>query len=120
MASKPISPAIHGLIDYGFGIENITGPALLGLHGTARTAPMIAALAQGSLNAFTDQPYAVDRSIPFAAHGLAETFGVPVLAVATIATGALEQPNARLFFGRLFLALGMVYALTDWGATADR
>ncbi len=120
MASKPISPAMHGLIDYGFGLANTAGPALLGLTGSARMVPAIAALAQGSLNALTDQRYAVSRAIPFSVHGQAETFGVPALAIATVASGALKQPKARLFFGALFLALGTVYALTDWTASPEQ
>lgn len=54
MARKPISPALHGLIDYGFGIVNLSVPVLLGLSGPARVVPMVWAVAQGSLNAFTD------------------------------------------------------------------
>ncbi|MDQ3657938.1 MAG: hypothetical protein M3457_23040 [Chloroflexota bacterium] len=103
MDSKPISPAVHGLIDYGFGIVNIAGSALLGLSGPARARPVTWALAQGTLNAFTDQPYAIERAIPFSVHHQAETLGVPALAVVTVASGALKQPRARLFFAGLFV-----------------
>lgn len=114
MARKPISPAAHGLIDYGFGLLNTVGPALLGLHGPARTVPAVTTAVQGTLNAFTNQPYAVRRAIPFRLHGQAESLGVPALLVATIVTGAWKQPRAPLFFGTLFGLLGTVYALTDW------
>lgn len=120
MDSKPISPAMHGLIDYGFRIVNTAGPALLGLSGPARTIPMLAALAQGTLNAYTDQPYALERAVPFSTHGRLESFGVPALAVATVASGALKRPKARLFFFGLFAALGTVYFMTDWDATPER
>jgi hypothetical protein len=110
---------MHGLIDYGFGVVNSVGPALLGLKGSAAAIPAVAALAHGGLNAFTDQPYAVKRTIPFQGHHLAESVGVPALLVATLVSGATKQPRAKLFFGGLFLALGTVYALTDWDATPE-
>lgn len=116
MAKRPISPALHGLIDYGFGVLNTAGPAALGLTGSARAVPAVAAAAQGTLNALTAQPYAAARIVPFHLHGRLESIGVPALLVATIATGAWKQPRAPLFFGGLFLALGVVYALTDWNA----
>ncbi len=116
MAKRPISPALHGLIDHGFGVLNTAGPAALGLTGSARAAPAVAAVAQGTLNALTAQPYAAARIVPFHLHGRLESVGVPALLVATIATGAWKQPRAPLFFGGLFLALGAVYALTDWNA----
>lgn len=116
MARKPISPALHGLIDYGFGIVNLSVPVLLGLSGPARVVPMVWAVAQGSLNAFTDQTYAVKRVIPFATHGRAKTFGLPALAVTTVVFGAWKQPGSRLFFA----ALATDYFLTDYNATPTR
>lgn len=116
MNRKPISPAMHGLIDYGFGVLNTAGPAALGLTGAARNVPAVAALVQGGLNAVTDQKYAATKLVPFHLHGRLESLGVPALLVASIATGAWKQPRAPLFYGGLFLALGTVYALTDWNA----
>ena len=113
---RPISPAMHGLIDYGFGLVNTVAPTLLDLPPSTRALPHVVAAMQGTLNAFTDQRYAVKRVIPFQTHHLAETIGVPALLAATIVTGAWKTPRARMFFGGLFAALGTVYALTDWGA----
>lgn len=119
MEHKPISPGLHGLIDYGFGVVSLGVPALLGLSGPARVVPAAWAVAQGTLNAFTDQPYAVARVIPFATHGRAESFGLPALAAATVASDALRQPNARLFFAGLFAALVTNYFLTDYKAAPE-
>lgn len=116
MAKKPISPGLHGLIDYGFGVLNTAGPAALGLTGSARAVPAVAAAVQGTLNALTAQPYGVAKVVPFNLHGRLESVGVPALLVASIATGAWKQPKAPLFFGTLFVALGTVYTLTDWNA----
>ena len=54
MVRKPITPARHGLIESGFGIVKLGVPALLGLTGAARVLPAVWAVAQGTLNAFTD------------------------------------------------------------------
>jgi len=99
---------------------NLGMPALLGLSGPARVIPAVWALAQGTLNAFSDQPYAVARLIPFAAHGRAESFGLPALAATTVVSGALRQPKARLFFAGLFAALLTNYFLTDYKATPEK
>jgi hypothetical protein len=119
MERKPITPARHGLIDYGFGIVNLGVPTLLGLTGAARVLPAVWAVAQGTLNAFTDHRYAVGRVIPFATHGRAESFGLPALAAATVISGAPKQPRARLFLAVLFAALVTNYMLTDYKATPE-
>lgn len=120
MDRKVISPGVHGLIDYGFGIVATTAPALLGLSGPARLLPGGWAVAQGTLNAVTDQPHAITRLVPFATHGRVETFGLPALFLATVASGALKQPGARPFFAALFAALMANYFLTDYDATPKR
>ena len=119
MKRKPVTPALHGLIDYGFSIVNLGVPALLGLTGSARVVPAAWAVVQGTLNALTDQRYAVSRVIPFATHGRAESFGLSALAVTTVVSGALKQPRARLFFVVLFAALLTNYMLTDYKATPE-
>lgn len=45
MVHKPITPALHGFIDYGFGVMNLGMPALLGLTGPARVVPAVWAVA---------------------------------------------------------------------------
>jgi len=117
MERKPISPGLHGHIDYGFGVVSLGVPALLGLSGPARILPAVWAVDQGTLNPFTDQPYAVDRVIPFATQGRAKSFRLPALAAATVVSGALRQLKARLFFAGLFAALLTNYFLTDYNAT---
>ncbi len=116
---QPITPGLHGLIDYGFGLVSVTIPALLGLTGSARVIPVLWAVGQGTLNAFTDQPYAVKRIIPFSTHGRAETIGLPTLFAVTAASGALKHPRARVFFASLFAALLTNYVLTDYDATPE-
>lgn len=113
---QPISPAMHGLIDYGFGLANATLPSMLGLSGAAKMIPAAWAVGQGTLNALTDQPYAIARKIPYRVHGQVEAVGVPSLVAVTVASGAMKEPKARRFFIALFIALATVYTLTDYSA----
>jgi hypothetical protein len=111
---QPISPALHGLIDYGFGLAYTTLPSLLGLTGPGRAIPADWGIGQGALNALTDQPYAVSRKVSFRTHGLMEAGGVPTLVGVTVASGAMKDPKARRFFIGMFAALATVYTLTDY------
>lgn len=113
---QPIKVTGHSLIDYGFFAVATVGPTALGLEGPARLIPLAFGATQGTLNALTDQPYAVKRLVPFKLHGRLESLAVPGLAVAVVASGALDQRRAKPFFGALLGALATVYTLTDWDA----
>lgn len=115
---QPIKVPGHSLIDYGFFAVATLGPTLLGLRGPARLLPLAFGATQGTLNALTDQPYAVKRVVPFKLHGRAESLAVPGFALAVATSGALAQPRAKPFLGALIGALAVVYTLTDWKATA--
>jgi hypothetical protein len=116
---KPIGRATHAALDYGLAAVLLAAPRMLGLDRRARTVAASFGVAQGCLNALTDQPLALRRQIPFARHGRADlavlpaTLGVPLLA------GSLRDPRARVFFLGTSAALAVLYALTDWtGPTA--
>jgi len=111
---KPISPQMHGAIDYGLLGLNLAAPSLLGLKGSARVLPYLIGGVQGALNAVTDQPLAARRVVPFRMHGQIEKWSLPAVALLPLATGALKQPRARLFFGTTFGLLLAVFQLTDW------
>ena len=115
--SRPITPNRHGAIDYGFLAVGLVGPTVLGLNGAARVVFGLLALAQGTLNAFTDHALALKRLVPFRIHGRLELGGIPIYVVLTILTGALEGARAyTLYFGAGAVLLA-VYLLTDWKAT---
>lgn len=111
-----ISPDRHGLLDYGFSIVGLGVPALLGLTGAARSLPASLGLEAGLLTAFTRHRYAVKGSIPLSTHGRIETVIVPAYFLAIVASGALEQRKARLFFAGYFAAAMLNFFLTDYDA----
>lgn len=69
MNRRPIYAAARRLIVHGLGVLNTVGPALLGLRGSTRAVPAVAAGVQGTLNALTSQPFVIQRAIPFRPHG---------------------------------------------------
>lgn len=113
---KPIGPKAHGAIDYGFVTMQALAPSLFGLRGSAKSLCYAFAGAQGVLNAFTDQPLAVRRLVPFRVHGQLETPFVPALLLLPWVTGALKQRKARRYFVSFFVVALANYLLTDYKA----
>ena len=116
MYERPITPAMHGAIDYGFAALNLLAPTLFGLTGSARAICYGLAAAQGPLNALTDQPLALKKVVPFRMHGELETPFVPAILLLPLLTGAMKQPRARLYFGSFFAIAAANYLLTDYNA----
>ena len=116
MFPKPIGPRTHGTIDYGFVMTQALAPSLFGLHGAAKYCRYAFAATQGVLNAFTDQPLAVKRIVPFRVHGQLETPFLPALVLVPWLTGALKQRNARRYFFSFFAVALANYLLTDYKA----
>lgn len=115
-SSRPISPKLHGALDYGFLATMLTAPSLLRLDRRARLLFAAMGAAQGTLNAFTDQPLSVKRLVPFRTHGLIEKANAPTFVLLPLLTGVLRDPRARAFFAAAGVALVAVYNLTDWDA----
>ncbi len=89
-------------------------PKLFGLKGAAKTLCYAFGAGAGFLNAVTDQPLGVRRTIPLRLHGRIDTFFVPILLLLPWATGALKQQNARRYFISFFNAALTNYLLTDY------
>lgn len=121
MAKKkrpPISPELHGAIDYGIGAANALVPGLLHMSGKARTLFRMFGLVQGGLNALTIQPLALKKLVPFELHGLIEKSSLPVYLLAPILSGVTRERRARNYWLLLGAGLVVVYNLTDWDAAA--
>ena len=115
-SSKPISPRLHSLIDYGFAAGNLVLPSALGLGGRARGLFAGFGLVQGALNAATVQPYAVSKQVPFRLHGALERNSAPIYFGVPLLLGLQHEPRARAFWLAVGAALITVYNLTDWDA----
>ena len=111
----PISPRVHGVLDYATVAAVAAAPMLLDLPDNA--ARLCYGLAAGylGLSMLTDYPLAAKRAIPFKGHGLAEGAIGAALPAMPWALGFADNKRARnLVFG-LTAMTAVVAALTDWG-----
>jgi len=111
---KPISPRVHGMIDYGTSAAVAAAPALFEVPKAARN--LFEGLATGytGLSSVTDYPLSVKRLVPFKAHGAAELAIAAILPVMPWLLGFADDRAARnMCFGLTALTL-VVSALTDW------
>lgn len=111
---KPISPRVHGVLDYATVAATLAAPTLLRFPGSAARAAYALAGGYAALSAFTDYPLSVRRAVPFRAHGLAEGAVGAVLPVLPRVLGFSRHRGARGFFLGLTALTAVVAALTDW------
>jgi hypothetical protein len=111
---KPISPRMHGMIDYGTVAAVAAAPAILDVPPKARNLFEGLAASYGGLSSVTDYPLSLKRAVPFKAHGAVELAIGAVLPVMPWLLGFSENRAARNFcFGLTAFTL-LVSALTDW------
>lgn len=111
---RPISPRVHGMIDYGTSAAVAAAPAILDVPKTARH--LFEGLATGytGLSSLTDYPLSLKRLVPFKVHGAAELAIAVILPAMPWLLGFADDRAARnMCFGLSALTV-VVSALTDW------
>jgi hypothetical protein len=118
---KPISPRMHGALDYTTSAMVAAVPAALNFPTPARRLFQSLAAGYTGLSSITDYPLAARRVVPFKGHGAAELGIAAMLPFAPWLLGFNEHRAARnLCFGLSALTV-VVAALTDWdGDGADQ
>jgi hypothetical protein len=119
LVRKPISPRIHGILDYTTSFAVAAAPFLFGMPRRARV--LFESLAGGytSLSSVTDYPVSLKRLVPFNAHGATELAIAAALPMMPKALGFSRDRAARnLCFGLTALTV-LVASLTDWNARDD-
>ena len=114
---KPISPRIHGVLDYTTSAAVAAAPRAMNFPRPARM--LFESLAGGytGLSAATDYPLSLKRLVPFKAHGATELAIAAALPFLPWALGFADHRAARnLCFGLTALTV-VVAALTDWEGT---
>jgi hypothetical protein len=114
--NKPITPKLHGLLDYTLAAGNLAMPTLLKMPRGPRIVFAAFGVIQGTLNAITAQPLSLRKKIPFAAHGVIEKSSTPLYIVAPLIAGAQKDARSRAYWIAIGVALVAVYNLTDWNA----
>jgi hypothetical protein len=113
---KPISPRIHGVLDYATSATVAIAPRAMNFPPAAQR--LFGSLAAGytGLSAVTDYPLSVKRVAPFKVHGAAELAIAAVLPALPYVLGFSNHRAARnLCFGLTALTV-VVAALTDWSS----
>lgn len=111
---KPISPTLHGMIDYTTSIAVAAAPAILDFPEPAANTCYTLAAGYTGMSLMTDYPPAVSRHIPFKAHGAAEAAIGLALPAIPFALGFGRHRAARNFFFGLAALTFVVAAFTDW------
>ena len=111
---KPISPRIHGVLDYATSATVAAAPLAMNFPQPARVLFESLAAGYTGVSAVTDYPLSMKRLIPFKAHGATELAIAAVLPFLPWALGFADHRAARnLCFGLTALTV-VVAALTDW------
>lgn len=111
---KPISPRVHGMIDYGTSAAVAAAPAVFSIPRAARN--LFEALATGytGLSSVTDYPLSLRRLVPFKVHGAAELAVAAILPAMPWLLGFADDRAARNMCFSLSALTLIVSALTDW------
>jgi hypothetical protein len=113
---KPISPTLHGCLDYATVSLFLASPTLLGLNGAAATVAYALAGVHALMTLITDFRLGAARVLPFAYHGWVERVVGPVLVVLPFGMG-FDAPG-RIFYVAMGIIIVLVGLLSNYqGAT---
>lgn len=114
MKDGPVSPRLHGLIDYGLVASLLVLPTALGFSKRVRRLYATEAAALLVYVAVTDHPTAVVPLIPFRTHGKIDPFNVLNFGAHSLLPAFREDKRAQLFNAVFTAIAGATVALTDW------
>jgi hypothetical protein len=111
---KPISPTMHGVLDYATSAAVAIAPHAMNFPKPAKRLCESLAIGYTGLSAVTDYPMSAKRVVPFKAHGAAELAIAAALPAMPWVLGFADHKAARnLCIGLAAMTL-VVAALTDW------
>jgi hypothetical protein len=114
MMRKPISPTMHGVLDYATSAAVAAVPHAMNFPKPAKRLCESLAMGYTGLSVMTDYPPSLKRAVPFKAHGAAELAIAAALPAMPWVLGFAQHKAARNFcFGLAAMTL-VVAALTDW------
>jgi hypothetical protein len=116
MIPKPVTPAMHGIIDHVFSGVLLAGPTALNLNDNA--AKTFGTLGAGFLavNAVTNTPAGIKPVLSFKQHQKADIVFLSGMALLT-AVNFIRKDRKALIFHMGFLAAAVAhYLLTDYDA----
>ncbi len=114
--NKPITPKLHGIIDYVFSGILLYGPYIAGLNDNATKTYNAAGASLLVGNSFTDTPVGVYPELSFKDHQKTDVVFLAGLSLFTLAK-FIRKDKKALPFHLGFLAAAITnYLLTDYNA----
>ena len=117
---RPISPALHSILDYSTAAATAIAPRLLDMPPAAARACNAFVAGYAPMAALTDTPATLRRSIPLETHHTVDRALPFVLPALPWLLGFAGHRRARNFFLGLAAITVVVTLLTDWDADAAR
>jgi hypothetical protein len=111
---KPISPTVHGAIDYIAVVIFAVAPAVIGLSGWPAALSYALAGVHLLMTLLTDFPAGVIKVIPIALHQWVERIVGPVLVILALVS---MTEAARAFFVAMGVIIFAVERLTAYRST---
>jgi hypothetical protein len=116
---QPISPKMHGVIDYTTSSAVAMAPKALKLPAPAAAVCYGLGAGYTALSMLTRYPAGAKKVIPFKAHGIAEAaigMALPFVPQMLGMKKGKGAKRARMLFYGLTAFTGVVAALTDWNS----
>ena len=120
MATKPIFPTLHGLIDYGSSALIGCYPVLFDLQNTYALVCWVLAGGYFVVALLTNMPLGFINLIPYPIHGKLELVSSFAFIASPWLFGFAHNATARNLFMATGLLFLLVYFLTDWSAVGQR
>jgi len=111
---KPISPGLHGIIDYLAALFLLLAPSLFNFTGTPALACTILAVIIAGLTLMTRFSSGLVKIVPVHVHGGVDAVTAVVIAALPWLLGFSDQGTARNFFLAVAALVFLVWLLTDW------
>jgi hypothetical protein len=111
---KPISPTVHGILDYMTCAFFALAPSLFGLGGAYATVCYVLAGGYLVILLLTAMPLGAIKAIPFWLHGRLELVSGLVFIASPWLFGFAENITARNLFVGAGVVFLLVYSLTQW------
>lgn len=119
-SSKPITPRVHAVLDYGVAATFL----LMGFRyrRTNPNASLLAMINAGmvlALSVMTDYPGGLSPVVSFKTHRTIDVVQAAIAGLGPLALGFADTPEARTFYGQALGEAGVI-ALTDWDQPTHR
>ena len=114
MKRKPISPVLHGVIDYVFSAALLTIPRIIGLNKKAVRLYAVNGISTALYSAVTDYPLGIQPVIPYKTHRIIDCANIASLALATLYKPVQKDKLALAFNTTMAAAAILTVLLTDW------